>query len=356
MKRVFSIVLAFTLMILLGISPVTAANEVFVKGINEEELFAVLDIYESYKKSLGLSDIDFSTLRIGEMIHTYEYLDEEFQELEEFYPLFSDNTLFALVLPLDAGGFQIMTALEKEISAANATNISLIYDANGCYLYDGEEFQLIASDFAPNDSRSILSTDAFNGTNRPVLTNLGETESLEYTPHMQNRNSDRIYCNVDVVNQEYSNICWAANIACINNYVNRTHFTAREVAERRFDSSDPSVFNHTLDTIGAAQTMNLRYGLEYGIANGVLCANTMVTNLSNGYPIYGVFNIDPNNVNSNTHAATICGIELFELYFWVMDPMYGIIGSKYSIDGTLKYVSPYSHNTLYLVNSVSRYK
>lgn len=69
MKRVFSIVLAFTLMILLGISPVTAANEVFVKGINEEELFAVLDIYESYKKSLGLSDIDFSTLRIGDMIH-----------------------------------------------------------------------------------------------------------------------------------------------------------------------------------------------------------------------------------------------------------------------------------------------
>ncbi|MFG6350786.1 MAG: hypothetical protein K1W21_03995 [Oscillospiraceae bacterium] len=69
MKRVFSIVLAFTLMILLGISPVTAANEVFVKGINEDELFAVLDTYESYKESLGLSDIDFTTLRIGEMIH-----------------------------------------------------------------------------------------------------------------------------------------------------------------------------------------------------------------------------------------------------------------------------------------------
>ena len=69
MKRVFSIVLAFTLMILLGISPVTADNEVFVKGINEDELFAVLDTYESYKESLGLSDIDFTTLRIGEMIH-----------------------------------------------------------------------------------------------------------------------------------------------------------------------------------------------------------------------------------------------------------------------------------------------
>lgn len=322
--------------------------------INRDELFRALHFVESYKESFGLESVDFSTLKIGNVIHAYEYVGEKFQEVAGFYPLFNGTTLVALVLFENGECSQIMTALTKEISAANRKNISLIYDANGCYLYDGVSFLLIASDSLKNENRSILPTNAENDAESLVLSDLGIAEPLGYTSSAHSRSSERIYCDVDVILQgRYENICWAACIACINNYVNGSNLTAVDVAVKQTGSYDSKNFNHTMTTTDATIFMNEKYNLGYKFNRGSITATKITRNLYNNFPIYGVFTVSPDAETG--HAGTICGIELFDLYFWVMDPMYGIIGSKYSVDGTFEYVSPYSYNTLGLRDMVCRY-
>lgn len=349
MKRVISFVIVLCLAVSLNIYPAIAIDNSSRCDVNKEELISILNFIELQKVSFGLGSVDFDTLEIGGRIPAYEYINEDFQEIFGFYPLFSNSELVALALSTDGESFQIITALTDEISKVGATQFAIIYDVTGCYLYDGSQLILLAEESLNGDVRSMLPEDAAVFKDKILLANLRETEPLGYASRGERASDRRIYCNVSTVRQNYSNICWAACIACINNYLHGTALTAQEVAMKQTNSTDPEYFNIVRSTGVVATHMEKTYHLDYFQRNRALSESEITNNLQNNFPIYGVFSWEN---NSGSHAVVINGIDIFGLYLYVMDPLYGLMGATYT-PNKISFIAPYNGRTLTMSNAIS---
>lgn len=349
-KRVISFVTVLCLAVSLNIYPAFATDNSSGCDANKEELINILNFIELQKVSFGLGSVDFDTLEIGGRIPAYEYINEDFQEIFGFYPLFSNSELVALALSTDGESFQIITALADEISKIGASQFAIIYDVTGCYLYDGSRLILLAGESLNGDDRSTLPEDATVFKDKILLANLRETKPLGYVSHVEKSSERRVYCNVDVVLQNYSNICWAACIACINNYLNGTTLTAREVAIKKAGSNVESVFNVGLKSSRAAEFMRETYGLRYDFRDGGLSESAIVGNLNNNYPIYALFSWQN---NGGSHVVVINGIDIFGCYLYIMDPLYGLMGVTYTPGDKISFIAPYEGLTLTMTNAVS---
>lgn len=118
-----------------------------------------------------------------------------------------------------------------------------------------------------------------------------------------------------------SNICWAATIACINNYVHGTSLTAIQVAKTYYGEN----YNKSFSTSSSAGVMRAHYNLLYQYYARVPSSNIILSNIQSGYPIYGRF-----VHSSGGHAVTIYGVNLISGYITVMDPEFGSTICYYS--------------------------
>lgn len=322
---------------------------------NYNDLIASLKKIEPIKNDLGLENIEFSQLEVSSEIHTYNYVDNDFVESYIYQPLLIDGTLVALAIKLTDGtttNYQITTILVKEILSfvSTKTDFSIIYDCNGCYIYDGKTFSSIYSNDSPKNQLSSITYPTIPlSTQNIVLNNLDNAVCLNYPPpSRQSRIIISYSCNVPIILQTpHHNLCWAASIACISNYKYQTALTPEQIG--RFVHGDD--FDHGLSYNNTLLILN-QYGFSYIRGGSIPSGTTLVNNLQNKYPLLAFFDV----VNGNKHAVVIYYYDCTANLIGIMDPEFGRVTINYSTTHqSYSYVSPATGSTLIMEDVLCYY-
>lgn len=327
------------------------------ENISSETLAGIQDalaVIELVRAEYGLEDVDFEKFLVGNKIYMYEYSLSGMNELRVAYPIFIGKEL--VTLAVDAGNqkYQVMTVLAERIRDLDIQYVAIVYDAEGCYAYDGSIFYLLGeNDVILNGREKISEIDYGEAEwNTLKLANLEGVTSLNYVSSMIGERAQTYFsCNVGYMTQKpYHNICWAATMATIVNYVKGMSLSAVTVAQARFGGTD---FDHGLSTDMVASFMNSVYQMGYTYHDYVPSNNIMTNNIQSGYPIYGSF-IWTNGSSSGSHAVTVYGINVVSGYITVMDPEFGSATCYFGNQG-YSYVSAFSGSTLTFARANCKY-
>jgi len=144
-------------------------------------------------------------------------------------------------------------------------------------------------------------------------------------------------------------LCWAATIACISNYLYNTSLTAPVVSNTYFGSNTNPAPDFGVSGVNVAAFMNAQYGIPYTYGSSRPSDNAMLSNISAGYPVYGIFQCP-----SSLHAVTIYGIDPISGYISIKDPQFGSAtgysnGTTYTYYSSYAYIYPTLHSGICLV-------
>lgn len=333
-KKMISVALIFALA--LGIFPTVGiaaeANELTPSASEKAAVIATLQYVEEDKSAFNLDGVEFSDLYIGNKIYAYEYTESGLDELYFTIPIFYHGEIIALATKVSENNFQISGDLAYELNRVHDSNIALVYDSNSVYTFNGDNFSLLdTSPVIISNRQSFQNGYPDMSANNVMLCDLNENVKLNYTPSVKTRVQTYFSCSVKYVPQkDYENLCWAATIACIVNYVDNKNLTVEDVAKKQFGSTK---FDKGKTTAESAKVLRDTYNLNYTYLNSVPSDNIILENIQKGYPLYGSFGND-----DISHAATVFGINVVSGYITIMDPMTGS-HTVYSKNGTYSYIN-----------------
>lgn len=309
-----------------------------IDAIREAVGFVVAD-----KDSYGLSEVSFNNLQVTSAIPAYEYKDGELNLLREYYPISDGSQIIALATNVCNDKYTLETELAKRIDKIGYDDVALIYDSLGVYAFNGKDAVLLGYSGIDSSYRDTidLSSDFFSVYKIPTA-DISKCTSLEYNDNNNSLRTQNYYsCGVSYVPQApYSNLCWAATVACIKKYLSGIYLTAGDVSMAYFDTN--YVVNSTAYDSQVAGFMQSNYSMSYTYGSSKPSDSAILSNISNGYPIYGSF-----TWSNGRHAATIYGVNATSGYISVMDPEFGASSATYN-GSTYTYVSSYSGVTLSL--------
>lgn len=352
MKKIIPFVLACAL--LFSMSTTAAASEsgnleALDQSILQTLISQALSDIEPDKESAGLERVNFQELKIGAPISAYNLCIDGPIFSRYVYPLFQNEELVALGFQAEVDGssyIQLTTSLVDSINEQleNSTDFALIYDNTSCYLYNGSQFSLIAHSELTDSSRISLSDSPLSANLSSIsLTAIAPQMQLDYSTVPSTYSTPSYYsCPVSFVSQmPYENICWAATIACISNYINDTNYDAPTIAKMLYGSSN---FNKPATTPEAARVFNnSEINLAYSFCSYV-DDNIILNNIRGDFPLYALF-----TRSSGGHVLTIYGVNVLSGYISIMCPINGQL-TAYSSSKGYQYVSPSSNSTFTLLN------
>ena len=325
MKKVTCLVLALFMMLL---AFNLSASATVLNNAEHDAIITSLRNIEDAKADFGLQNVNFESMCVSKPIHTYIYTNNGLEENYEYTPLLINNRLVALAIKLvgESGfAYQITTNLVEELSPHITSNnaIALIYDSDGCYIYNGELIQIFAN-ASKNASRLSISDAtslSFDGLKRVKADTI---TSLNYssTNNSSRAGSVILTCPVTYVPQTHTKTCWAASIACILNYKFGTSYTDTNIAQAYWGSTVQEVYNRG---VSPAITENIlsSYGLNYIVRDGPINLNYLADSLRNDYPVEAGFSIENSPDENDAHAVVIYSYHIMSSYIYVMDPEYG---------------------------------
>ena len=352
MKRMLCIVLAFLLC--LGTVSVAFANTDKSAPAAHAEIAQSLSRVEPNKELVGLENVDFSNLAVGNEIKLYEYTTVGFVELRSSYPLFYQGEIVALAIETDVQQYQIAAEIGQLINELQLESLAVVYDRVGVYAYDGQRFYLLKENPLEVENRLSVSIGSVPDTTAITVSNLGNGIPLNYVsnPNNNTRSGVMASCAINHVSQlPYKNICWAAVIASIVNFRNGTNLTAAKVAQNYYGLPESS-FNQGLQNL-YVQTVLESYGV-YGYqfySAEFPDAGIIYNNLNAGYPLYtGI-----GNGEDAWHAVTVFSIHMLDGYVIVMDPLEANYQYSYYANGVFSYYSPTMGMNVELMYACCRY-
>lgn len=320
-KKLMSLML--TLALTLGIFPITGiaaeTNEFTASAGEREAITATLQYVEEDKNAFNLDEVEFGSLFIGNRIYAYEYTETGLDELYVTFPIFYNGEILALATKVSENNFQVSANLASELNMFRNSNVALVYDSDAVYVFDGDGFSLLKESSVTSSYRQSFQngySDMSMGNIK--LCDLKKSVELNYTPSASARAQTYFSCPVKYVPQgAKTDLCWAATIACIVNYVKNRNLTAKDVAIAECGSSDYDDYNVGKSTSECDDILQ-KYGLNYTYLNHAASDLAILENIQTGYPLYGSFGND-----HRSHAGTIYGINIVSGYITVMDPLMG---------------------------------
>ena len=237
--------------------------------------------------------------------------------------------------------------------------ISFIYDAIGCYIYDGTEFKLAAYAGYKIEERAYL-TDYISSSSTPasnnnflnlrsiIVTDISKSERLGYVA------TDEEVYSTSPYSPPYG---WAACVAMIANKFNDTSLTAEEVAHSYYGDD----FNHALNMIGIVELLRTTYTGEHYSSSDITPTDEVIKrNIEGDYPIVGGFMVTGGY--EKAHATVIYAIHMNYNYISLCDPECGrmfvyrdTIHEDQSSYGEYAYTAPNSGAWLYMISQASRF-
>ena len=327
-------------------------NPNLIKALNETE---------NIKNVIGLKNVDFSKFEIANPIQCYNYTENGLEEGYEYYPLIYNSNLVAIAIKqgkTDDASYQISTNLVKYFNDKinTNTNFTIIYDKYGCYLFDAKNLISLFKYSEVNESRAAFNQKAaLSNLSNIKFTNLSNVKRVSY---IQSRADNSFaYCNVSHVSQQpYDNICWAACVASISNYLSGSNLSAGRVAINYFTATN---FNIQLEPEYIPNQISAYSGYAYPYILDLdeITSSAMYRNLSLNYPIYGRF-----QYHNKGHACVIYAVYVSTSSFYVMDPYSGFYQGEFKtatsygdfVNDGYYYYSDYVNDWLWLVGAVSR--
>lgn len=353
MKKIVSILLSIFLF--LNLTIITNANTTSSSLPISEVVFSLRNI-EPFKDSLGLSNVNFNNLYIANPLITYEYTDQGFASNIEMYPLLENNTIVAWAIENISGNnksYQISSDLIHDINTTISTynNIAILYDSVGCYLLHNSNITLLNKISLQIENRKILPSDITFILKEIELYTIKDCVKLNYSSSPQTRSSYYTELGVEFVSQRPpSNMCWAATIACIANYINGTNLVALNVAMSHYGMTN---FNSTLPIGDEVDILSNTYNINYTHRNQRPSDNAIIKNINNNYPLYCIFKVPNSTIR---HVVTLYGYHITAGYYFIMDPAFGNAMTTYdSSVGTHIYTSGYSGSVHTFESATCRY-
>lgn len=313
-------------------------------------LASTLKGIEANKVGAGLEDVDFSSLSICEPISFYEVVDGSLRELDSRYPILdqsADIRMFAY--DVGAESMVVSTALAKPINdALNAEDeIAVVFDSRGCYLLrrDGSFVGIGTSSCVVPTRDSIIDCSAID-TDSVRFSGIHEIRSIDALASTLSRSARSLLQVGYVAQPPGSDICWAACVASIANYLNGGSRTARSVAQAYYGSSyDRSLPNTQFPAVLSANGVYL-----YNYYSAWPSDAEVSGNINAGYPLVGILSVNGNA--QSTHAVVVCGHSFFaEIH--VMDPEFGFTTAA-KLGTSYVYLRGYSGATLKTIAVVRR--
>ena len=345
-KKILSAVLVLALL-LPSVLTVSASQTNFPLSQSERLLLIdALSEIDLQKDSWGLENIDLNELNVGVPIPTYNYVEGMLERSHNMYPLTTDDLLVLLAIPIN-GQFQITNGLVAEINTLIDFNtpFALVYDANTAYIYSNQSLSILKHFDQEIGSRDVLNTDARLAVKGIDTVSLSQNTCLEYEGNnqdMQRSTSANVYCNVSYVTQHpYDNLCWAASVACIVNYIKGTSLDAATVAKKYYGNTN---FDRSISPENLVDKIK-DYGLTYyQFSNHGDFDNKIFSSICADNPVGGSFDV----IDGDCHASVIFGINVIAGRIQVMDPQFGSTTATLSSAGDYTYVSSYTNTTLVL--------
>lgn len=301
------------------------------EDVKEAVINSLKDIEPLKGTIFGDAELEFEELQIGSIIYAYEYVENEFREIIQYFPLFHDDELVAFALSQDGTHYQLETKMAEKISDRNVRNCAIIYALDGCYLYDGISFMLLTSyDFSNNRSNLCGRIDNMG----VMLCDLQQREELGYIQMPGARVQTYYSCNVPYITQlPYNKICWTATIATISNYLNGTNYTAEQVARAHHGEN----FNEYVNSLTMASIMRNTYNLNYTYQAHLIKSMEIYDSIVSKYPVAGNCIYIENDKVKAAHSVTIYGINTISGYIVLMDPAGGSITVYGNPENTYEY-------------------
>ena len=364
LMRIITLILTVVTIVTNTMIPVAANAEFTEKeenGFSEKDYVAIIESLCAIaidKEDYGFEDIDFYKLYLGNAFPVYEYENGNLNEVTfKFYPLYIQNELVAVAIANRVDGEQCSAQISRriafDINQAGAEindEVCCVYDAEGLKLLCNGKFNLLSKTIdnhfceilSPNDIVLTGKTAKLASDRVALSTDL----MIEYTS-LQAQNYYAV--TVTSVSQNYptyQHLCWAASVACIGNKIKSKSKTAYNVA-CAYRPGNPDQAGYTSDAVSALSSI---YGVSYYGYSARPSDTRILTNITDGYPIYGQF-----TGGYISHAVVIYGISVTGGYISIMDPF---TPGKYTIYSaydstnvcyTYAYISPYaSSTTIYL--------
>ena len=316
MKRILALSLAMFLAFFCVGSPIFAANavddELSISSTStaEEraEIISALRDVEIDKVAFGLTNVDFSQLSIGNKVNHYELTDDGFSFMFYSYPLFYNGEVVMFAYHTSDTWYEISTYEANAIKEFGLDTVAVIYDAFGCYLYDGNDFELISNSGYVIEGRGnledylSLSTDdisrlsqfeMINSQQDIEITSLVNSQDLGYSivdemAIPQSINRGYYACTVEYLAQTTSTSCWAACIAMVVNYINDSDYTVQDIIDMYPNIPSPGYSGANMNQIASIIRDDFNCG-HYTSSETLLSESMYVTNIQNGYPVVAGF-------------------------------------------------------------------
>jgi hypothetical protein len=363
-KKALAVLIAVTIMLSLSsyslaIGENAKITDSLISNTVINEVNAALDYITPEKALYGLSDVDFESLSIGNPILAYEYVDSELAPLSfRMYPLTNDDNdgeLVALAIKQDNAEFvSITTALVEQIKEQISSDdaFALVYDSEACYIYtqDGlaqlcESAQITESRDEVSGQSVTLEAGALHSYEAACAIGF-ESASLVQGASINGNilyagSSDYISLPVSAVSQNPpSNVCWAASVACIGNYLTSgTDFGAQAVA---LNLRPYGAWDLEATPQQALNCLSNIYSISYTYYSSAPSVSTVNLSINSGRPLYSRW-----SRTNGSHACVIYGCSVSYLIMSIMDPESGFTsaGVVSATNYNYTYVSAYSGTT-----------
>ncbi len=374
-KIVSTILTCSTLISSLGIfvSANNTSQSEYPNQLERNAIIEVLNVVNIEKDAVGLQNVDFNDLYIGERIYRYVLTNDGLETTCYSYPILYDDTVVLMATSGNGDHFQI-TTYEADLLKSNPTDtdrIAFINDDTHLYFYDGVEMKCVDTYESVENRVSLqtYSTESFchEASARDILqmTYLGNSMLLGYEdiPYIQASGMrggyDNYYsCTVDFVSQDTLTDCWAASVAMVTNYINGTSYTSQQV----YDQSIQYIEGRGATMHEIAYILRYKYGCgSFSVfdTDSLLSDSAYVTNMVCYCPVVAGFKIAG---RSQHHATVVDAIHTASGYIRVCDPYVGRIYTYRFYDdptqsyyGEYAYTSPASSDRLYMVSGASIY-
>lgn len=352
MKKIISVILSFAILFSMSVISASANSETMI----EFKIIKALNSIECIKDNLGLSSIDFAELEYTDPIFAYDYMENGFKLNSEFIPLLYNDSLIGWIIKRNDGNesiYQFSNAFVKQVNShiSNNVNFAIIYDRNSSYLFDGSNLYKLEDITLLVESRKIIRDISDINNSNLGLNNFASRYVLNYTsPNSTARTPAYYKCAVSFVSQNPpSNMCWAASIASITNFLKNTNYTAVSVAKNWYNTNVYAEYNKGL-TLGLQDDVLKTYGISYTYKNKVPSDGVIFNNIYKGFPISATF-----KWSNGYHDVVIYGINSIAGYLYIMDPETGFSETTYTASVGHRYISSRSGVTLTLNRATCKY-
>ena len=348
MKRLFALFLSFVICITLPpFSIVTsyALSSNSAPNISQSDIHTLMPTINA-----AISDSDFlgnivispKLISIGEPINAYELLEDYTISTMDFlvYPIFHNGIPIFEVIKTSGNSVHASKLFHSALANNVEKSVAIIYDENNAYVINqnNRSLDLAVSFDTPVTKRGTLnkvnidfSQVQIDWSNFSPCTTLSEYINSDIT------RGDAIFPTImlptGVVYQIESNLCWAASTACIGNYLTSYNYTAQDVAQFFYGSTD---YNYKATLSDSVDTLYDMYEVDYYHSPIISVPSdyTIFDNIDAGYPMYGRWQSE----QTIYHQTVIRGISIQNNCIYVMDPEIGYV-TVYKTGGEYRYVS-----------------